>query len=280
MRWFTFVFLFLLFMGVVKSDAQTADSIESKYDTSFQKLIKLHGQVKGLYKALENLQPIAIAENSNFYIFEPCGNSSYKFVKKTPWDFPVPRGIRAAMPLQGYGFKSVCVISGDAFDKLEDCIIIFHEFVHCLQFQTVEFKLKDKLVINKEEMSKGNFMWELNYKFPYEDEKFEKSYTEFLNALGKSDEKGIASARENLKNILSFREYEYMTWQEWKEGYARYIENKLRKFLDVKINDYGKEKPYNRISFYAGGSGYIDYLVNSKIVNADELEEIYNKIMK
>ena len=213
------------------------DSIEIKYDTSLQKIVEMHKEIKSFYKVLEKLQPIAIAENNYFYIFDVDENSNYKFIKKSPVSFPIPKGIRAAMPIESYDFKCVCVVTGDAFDRIEDRIVIFHEFVHCSQFNSVELKLKENLDIYKQAMEKQDYMWELNYSFPYANDEFVNTYSEFLNVLDKQDSTAIKYIRKSLKNMLYKKEFEYMTWQEWKEGYARFIENRLRTHYKLKIND-------------------------------------------
>lgn len=254
------------------------DSIEIKYDTSLQKIVEMHKEIKSFYKVLEKLQPIAIAENNYFYIFDVSENSDYKFIKKIPVNFPIPKGIRAAMPIESYDFKCVCVVTGDAFDRIEDRIVIFHEFVHCSQFNSVELKLKENLDIYKQAMEKQDYMWELNYSFPYANDEFVNTYSEFLNVLDKQDSTAIKYIRKSLKNMLYKKEFEYMTWQEWKEGYARFIENRLRTHYNLKINDYGKEKPFSRITFYSGGSKFIDYLVAKELSLENDLELLYKYI--
>lgn len=271
--------LFLVNSSISKNSIFIKDSVEIKYEASLQKIVKVHNEIKSFYKVLEHLQPIAIAENGNFYIFDADENSNYKFEKNVPCTFTIPKRIRAAMPLEGYGLKSVCVVTGDAFDNPEDYIVIFHEFVHCVQFQTVESKLKENLEVYKEEMGKNNYMWEIAYNFPYEKEDFVKTYGDFLNALDKKDAEGIKTARGKLKVILSNKEYEYMTWQEWKEGYARFIENKLQKYFNYKINEYGKEGPYNRVTFYEGGAKYITYITENGFAPVNDLESLYKNIL-
>jgi|WetSurMetagenome_2_1015567.scaffolds.fasta_scaffold02884_6 hypothetical protein len=284
MRLIVIAIMFFSFISINYSKSQNVvsgrDSIEIKYDTSLQKIVKIYEQVKSFYKVLDKLQPIAIAENNYFYIFDSENNSEYKFIKKAPVSFPIPQGIRAAMPLESYNFKSVCVVTGDAFDNLENCILVFHEFVHCTQFQTVEMNLKGKLEINKIAMEKQDYMWEINYGFPYTNEDFVKTYSEFIDALDKQDSISIKTCRCKLKNILSKNEYEYLTWQEWKEGYARYVENKLQAYFELNINEYGKLIPFNRITFYAGGSKYIDYLIQKEPTLKDNLELLYKRIFE
>ncbi|MGB4528172.1 MAG: hypothetical protein WBI68_01060, partial [Bacillota bacterium] len=53
-------------------------------------------------------------------------------------------------------------------------------------------------------------------------------------------------------------------WQEWKEGFARYIENKIRAYLGLPLNLAGDliddSSPFTRVSFYAGGAMLIGFL--------------------
>lgn len=276
-----FLFSFLIsFPSISHSGIAIKDSIEMKYDTSLQKITKMYGDIKYLYAVFDRLYPVAIAENNQLYIFDADENSNYRFIKKFPEPFPIPKGIRAAMPLEGYGFKCACVVTGEAFDDPESRIIIFHEFVHCVQFGSVEMKLKEKLDVYNKSMKDRDYMWELNYLFPYTSFAFEDEYTKFVEALENKDSLKIKEVRESLKISLSKNEFEYMTWEEWKEGYARYTENKLRKYYNINVNDYGMQKPLSRITFYVGGSKYIDYLVSKYPKLENDMESLYNKIIE
>ena len=51
-----------------------------------------------------------------------------------------------------------------------------------------------------------------------------------------------------------------MIWQEWKEGFARLIENKIRIYLKLVKNNSGYKQPYSRVTFYYGGAKFINYL--------------------
>jgi len=55
-------------------------------------------------------------------------------------------------------------------------------------------------------------------------------------------------------------DYEYMVWQEWKEGFARFIENRIRRKLDLSENHDGREEPFDRVVFYEGGAGFLELL--------------------
>ena len=271
------IFFLLAFIntGFCQDNPDTSETITTKYITGTQQLVIMHEQIKSLYPVLEKLYPIAVAENHSLYIFDLDSNSNYTFIKKVPENFPVPDGIRAAMPLQGYDFKPVCIVTGDAFDNTKEMVLIFHEFVHCAQFYSVEMKIKGTLDIYKKSMEKKDYMWELTHAFPYDNAQFVENYTSFLNALKDSDSIKIVSLRNSIKKILSKEDYEYMIWQEWKEGYARYIENKLNIFFNFKINEHGKNIPYDRVAFYYSGSGYIAYL-NSKYPGIDmNMEKLF-----
>ena len=70
-------------------------------------------------------------------------------------------------------------------------------------------------------MERKDFMWELEHPFPYGDADFVRDYKDLLSALGTGDEGRVVSIRKALKERLSWEDWEYMTWQEWKEGTAR-----------------------------------------------------------
>ncbi len=60
-----------------------------------------------------------------------------------------------------------------------------------------------------------------------------------------------------------------MIWQEWKEGFARWVENRVKRKIGLPENIKGSEPPYSRVSFYAGGEALIEYLltVDETIIN-------------
>jgi hypothetical protein len=70
-------------------------------------------------------------------------------------------------------------------------------------------------------------MWELNYPFPYASETFISKTKELDNGYD------IGTYHNEMKTEINEKDFEYMIWQEWKEGYARYIENLIRERLGV-----------------------------------------------
>jgi hypothetical protein len=63
-----------------------------------------------------------------------------------------------------------------------------------------------------------------------------------------------------VRAALSARDFEYLVWQEWKEGTARNLENAIRDRLGLAANHGGTQPPYSRITFYAGGDRFIRWL--------------------
>jgi hypothetical protein len=61
-----------------------------------------------------------------------------------------------------------------------------------------------------------------------------------------------------------------MIWQEWKEGFARFIENQINGRLNLPENHGGKEKPFNRVVFYEGGAHYIKLLIVLPLAGDDK----------
>ncbi len=261
---------------------QTAslEEVQLKYNRSLQKIFEVQDKIKDIHPFLGKVFPIAIAEIDQFFVFDTDSSGRrYVFVKKAPTPMPVPKGVRAAFTLECYKNKVACVISGDIFDSLEGYVIIFHEFIHCHQWEICEPKLRQNLEVAQKALSKKDCMWEINYPFPYDNSKFTKIYSLFLKALEENNYDGIFKYRSQLKQILSKDDFEYMVWQEWKEGFARFIENQIRVRLGLKENHYGIEKPFHRISFYVGGSRFIEFLSKQKPESLVEIEKLFYEML-
>jgi len=224
-------------------------------------LISLHRDVAEMNPALERCYPIAIVVNDQFQIYDlDNGLGSYQFQKYTPIPMPIPTGIRAAFQIEDYGGRIACVVTPEIFDSMEGYVTILHEFVHCYQYETCEQSLKMKLDIARQAQEKGDYMWEIRHPFPYSAANFIEPYDRFLEAIENNIQNQVISQRRELKRYLGLHDYEYMVWQEWKEGFARWVENHVKRQLGMKENKGGFRQPYNRVLFYAGGETYIDYL--------------------
>lgn len=267
-------FLIISFVNITAQNAENKSTVE-KYLPGLNRIFKLHGIIKEIHPALEHVYPVAIAEEGQFYIFEPAANNTYRFVKQTAITLPVPKGIKAAYPLQENDNKMTCVVTGEVFDSMDGYAIIFHEFVHCAEFATIEMKLKENLEIYKLAMEQKDWMWELNYKFPYSGKEFTESYSSLFSAMDGNDLDAVKEARKKLKQHLSKEEYSYMTWVEWKEGFARWVENKVRSKFRINENHAGRTEPFNRTTFYEAGSQLIELIFKSNPEIIPDLEKLY-----
>ncbi len=256
-----FLRIFPILCVTVLSFQNIVSAQENKYTEEFEKLVSLQKEIADIHPALEKFYPVALVVDNHFFLFDyDTTGGHYVFIKKVQSEFPVSHGIRASFPLSFYDNKTSCVVSPEIFDSLDGYAILFHEFVHCYQANTVEYELKKNLRINKEAMEKEQYSWELDYDFPYLEEKFVGLYLKFLEEIEKDNPAGIYETRKNLKKALNEKDYEYLVWQEWKEGLARNIENKIRGRFNLDLNDGGKNKPFSRVSFYYAGDKYIDFL--------------------
>ena len=254
--------------------------VELKYNSSLQKIFEVLDKIKDIHPFLRKVFPIAIVENDSFFVFDTYSSErKYVFVKKAPTSMPVPKGVRSAFTLECYKNKVACVISGEIFDSLEGYVIIFHEFMHCCQWEICEPKLKQNLGVAQKAMRKKDYMWEINYPFPYDNSKFTRIYSLFTKSLEENNCDDIFKYRNQLKQILSKDDFEYMVWQEWKEGFARFIENQIRGRLGLKENHYGIEPPFHRISFYESGSRFIEFLSKQKPGLLVEIEKLFYEML-
>ncbi|MEJ2615710.1 MAG: hypothetical protein P8Z35_12185 [Ignavibacteriaceae bacterium] len=273
------LFLLNIILFLIKNPilyAQEDQKLITKIDSSLQRLITIQREVKDIHPYLNSFNPIAIYEKDSLYIFDinSAGNN-YEYKKKIPVPFPMPERIRASFPLEDYSGKPVCIVTKDIFKSLNGYITIFHEFIHCRQFLTVESQLKNHLEIAKEATKKNNYSWEITYPFPYADTIFVNNYSSFVKAADGNDFSSLVKYRNILKEYLKLTDYEYMVWEEWKEGFARLIENKIRRRYNLNENTFGSEKPYNRITFYYGGEKYIKSLINNNPVLFSSMKDLF-----
>ncbi len=270
-------FLAMVFMGqLAGSPAQTPDRIALTYHKQLVRVFEYRDSLEGVHPFVKGLYPIAIAEDGYFYVFDlDSSKTQYRIMAYEEIEMKVPRGIRAAFPLQFYDNKCTCVVTGDVFDTPEGYIMIFHEFIHCHQWNTVEPGLRRELPLAVKSLEAGNYMWEIEHPFPYHDKWFVKTYNAFLEAANNYDDEKVAEMRAELASILNEDDYQYMVWQEWKEGFALSLENKMRKHLNLPENKVGRQQPFSRTVFYAGGSAYIEYLTKKNPELLTDLEALF-----
>lgn len=240
-----------------------------------RKIEKLHSELKDLHPSLSKLYPVAITEpiENNLHIYDLAPSGNYEYITEEIADFPLPDKIRAAFPLEFYEYKkSCCVVSEDIFVEEDSFVTFFHEFVHCYQFETCEQKIRSSLYIIKEYDSP---MWEINHPFPYEEDFFVNAFGQIENAVKINDPTKIVEVFQSLKSRLKQIDYEYLIWQMWKEGFARFVENCIREKYQLSKNTYGSQLPYNRISLYYLGDLLISHLNKRNKRVVEDIEELY-----
>lgn len=275
------VLIFAYCLGTFPGDPgrQSDERIIASVDTALQRLVIVHQTIKEIHPFLASLHPIAIVEDSSLFIFDAdTVTGKYRFQKKAPLPFPMQKGIRASFPLSSYEGKPTCVVSREIFESLDGYATLFHEFVHCTQFLTCENKLKMRLHISQTAARTKNYSWEINYAFPYDDSSFVRDYAAFLKALKNHDSDASRQCARRLKQRLSQDDYEYLVWVEWKEGMARFVENKIRVALHLRENTGGDAESFNRVTFYFGGDQLIRTLTSAKTNEAFDAERLFDRM--
>jgi len=226
---------------------------------------QLHPRVKSLHESLEALQPIAVVHDGNFFLFVP-NQGKYEFIMTHPTPFPITFDIQAAFPLDFYDNKFAAILTEKTLANPDAYDVIFHEFVHCYQGNTFEFAIKNELKINKTQTEAGNYSWEISYSFPYADNVF-CAATEQLD--------DFPTYIKTMKAHLQIADYEYLIWQAWKEGFARYVQNLVRTTLGQPPIEEALIQPFDRISLYELGNRYIDTLVKSNATHLRDLHKLF-----
>ena len=240
-------------------------------------LFALQAKLQHLHPLLHTLYPVVIAQEDEMLVYEPRG-SQYALADAFPSPMPIPRGVRAAFPLEQFGGRIACVVTEEVFDSLDGYVTIFHEFVHCYQFETCELNIKSQLAIAQKAQAENDHMWEINTSFPYGNEGFIDAYTRLGQALTRRNLPSVSETRTALRDALAPMDYEYMLWQEWKEGFARWLENRMQTALNLSLNLGGGHEPFTRVSFYALGAGLVDLLAENDPALVNDLERLFHRM--
>ncbi len=240
---------------------------------------QVYEMTKNLYPWILKLYPVTVAEEGLFFVFDyDIEHDQYQFQLEWPTPMPIPKGILAAFPLDFYDDKISAVITKEAFESLEGHVFILHEFAHCYQWQQGEKEIRKTLNIEKKYHKEKNHMWEINHPFPYDNVMLINETEELANAMLEGKEDALIEYHQNMSRLLNEVDYEYMIWQEWKEGFARYIENGIRVHLGIKTNTGNLLNHPSRVSFYHIGSLYVDALVKKNPELLADLQGLYNKM--
>lgn len=271
----------LLLLASLKLSAQDLPEslLISRTDSLLEKFVALQEKVHDIHPCLDEYQPIAVVYEDSLLIFDFVSRGTYELVKKTAQPFPLPEGIQASFPLSVYDNKPTCIINQNTLERSGGFATILHEFIHCCQYNSVEMQLKQELEIYKGATKENDYSWEITHPFPYNDSVFIYYYDRYKQALKSNDIKSAKKLRAEIKDYLDPNDYEYMLWEEWKEGLARYVENKIRQRMEVEPNNYGSEKPYDRVAFYYSGGLLITQLAKTDPQLPNDMGGLY-KAMK
>ncbi|MDR1837796.1 MAG: hypothetical protein LBQ89_09080 [Treponema sp.] len=255
------------------------DEIFFKRQAAFMDdVIKMHDKVKNIHVSLEKLYPITVINNGYFFIFDKNEiGHKYEFKRKVETSVVVSGEILTAFHLDFYDMKPSVVISENMIGNLGNDILVLHEFVHCFQLENGAIEIKNGLSIQKQEMAKKNYNWEIDFSFPYNNEYLIDKTMELSDCFTRDNYENVEIYRNCMRAYLHKAEYEYMIWQEWKEGFARYVENLIRKELGLRLNGNILVQPFGRVHFYEIGSKYIEMLIkNDKGLNDNIVKLFYN----
>lgn len=199
----------------------------------------------GVSRLFSETYLVGVGEGARLFVFEQK-LQSYRYRAVVTLPIVIPRGTRAAFPIEALG-DMCCIITPECLDDPPSYIAVLHEMVHCFQGRHFEDALKRKLTIHRKAVETQNWMWEIQHPFPYGD----SEYRMMLKGLDSRELAEIVDRLASLQSRLEREDFEYMVWQIWKEGFARYIENGIRRLNGVAENIEGSdwESP-NRTSLY------------------------------
>jgi hypothetical protein len=242
-------------------------------------ILKMHEMVKNIHVSLKKLYPITVINNGCFFVFDISETGDkYEFKLKSETPMSISGDILASFSLDFYGMKPSAIISKNILENRNNYVFIFHEFVHCFQSENGEIEIRKKLSIEKQEMGKNNYSWEINFPFPFNNEYFVNKTIELSDFFENNDYENVLNYYNDMKIYLQETEFEYMVWQGWKEGFARYIENLVRKELGMSLNTNMLRPPFNRVHFYAIGDKYIEMLIKDDEELKNDIVRLYHKM--
>ncbi|MFB8372954.1 hypothetical protein ACWIE6_04050 [Paenibacillus taichungensis] len=241
-------------------------------------LQELQKDLVSIHPLFADYYPVVVAFETLLYIYDYSSKTQqYEWVKTVPDDLNIPEGCLAAFRVHHMDERMCAVVTDAAFQNFEQKVYLFHEFVHCYVNEQYT-DMGDRLEIKHKMEQIKRVTWELDYEFPYDNEMVVQRITSLLSALKRKDLLQVKEARVALFSSLSEEQGEYFNWLEWNEGYARYLENRIREKFGLEINHIGDTAPFNRLVFYECGSEYISLLVNEQPDLHTDLEQLFVRI--
>jgi len=244
-------------------------------ETALSPVLKKKQEACSIHSFFNYNYPIGIGISDKLHIFREH-SGAYQYETTITLPMQIPEGTKAAFPVDKLG-ECCCIVTPGCLEKSDCFATILHEFVHCYQSRTCEEKLKAKLEIHQRAIVAQDHMWEIYHPFPYEN----LDYLKFLKNITGYDFDQIMVAMSTLSEKLESFDYEYMIWQIWKEGFARYIENQILRMNTMEENNNGNdpESP-DRISLYFIGDKFWTQLKLRNPTLFDDIEEVFTLMKK
>jgi hypothetical protein len=241
-------------------------------------IIKMHNRVKNIHVSLEKLYPITVIDDGWFYVFDKNENGDkYEFMRKVKTSVVVASDILTAFHLNFYDMKPSVVISKNMLGNPGNYILVLHEFVHCFQLENGAVEIRNGLSIQKQIIA-NNYNWEVDFPFPFKNQFFVDKTVELAGCFAKGNYDYAEVYRNCMRAYLHKAEYEFMIWQEWKEGFARYVENLIRKELKLQLNGNILIPPFGKVHFYEIGSKFIETLVEKEKGFNDNIVKLFHRM--
>ncbi|MCK5036223.1 MAG: hypothetical protein KAS73_10050 [Candidatus Sabulitectum sp.] len=220
-------------------------------ETALSPVLKKKQEACSMHSLFNYKYPIGIGVSDKLHIFREH-SGAYQYTTTVTLPMQVQEGTKAAFPVNELG-ECCCIITPGCLEESDCFATILHEFVHCYQSRTCEDKLKAKLGIYQQAVIVQDYMWEIDHPFPYEN----PDYLKLLQNITGYDFDQIMDALSMLSEKLESFDCEYMIWQIWKEGFARYIENRILRMNAMEENNNGSdpESP-DRTSLYFIGNKF------------------------
>ncbi len=241
-----------------------------EFEIALSPVLKKKQEASSIHALFNYQYSIGIGVSDKLHVFqEQPGAYQYKTTVTLPMQ--IREGTKAAFPIDELG-DCCCIVTPSCLEESNFFATILHEFVHCYQSRTCEEDLKTKLRIYQRATGTQDYMWEINHPFPYES----PDYLKLLQEITRYDFDEIMDAMSILSAKLEAYDYEYMIWQFWKEGFARYIENQVLRMNEIEENNSGKDLECpNRTSLYFVGDRIWRQLElwDTKLI--DDIEKVF-----
>ncbi len=271
------IIVLILVLAFAGCASQTEKQI--KHLQKLTEITEIWQTAKEIHPAWAKLYPVCLIDGKKYTLYTPDENGEWKLTGAGIYPNPLPKGIKAAFRIPVNNYEMACVLDTNSFSTKEDMTIVFHEFVHCYQAYSCEEDIKSGLKVAQENQDTGG-MWELQYPFPYDNELVGKTYIEMTEAAKRGDRDEVVRLRRIIQQNVSEQDWEYMCWQEFKEGTARWLQNVLSERLGAKPATSGHSLPINRVIFYEGGEMIIRLLTKDNESIGEDFPGLWQEIYR